>query len=61
MTMTKELLQEAVTKMPDEFPLDELMEKLILRQNFDEGRRQYREGQYYTHEEMKQRFARWLK
>lgn len=59
--MTRELLQEAVTKMPDEFSLDELMEKLILLQSFEEGRRQYREGQYYTHEEMKQQFAKWLK
>ena len=46
MIMTKELLQEAVTKMPDEFSLDELMEKLILPQSLEEGRRQYREGQY---------------
>ena len=61
MTMTKELLQETVTKMPDEFSLDELIEKLILLQSFEEGRRQYREGQYHTQEEMKQRFAKWLK
>lgn len=61
MTMTKELLQEAVTKMPSEFSIDELMEKLILLQSFEEGRRQYREGQYYTQEEMKQRLAKWLK
>ena len=61
MTMTKELLQEAVTKMPSEFSIDELMEKLILLQSFEEGRRQYREGQYYTQEEMKQKLAKWLK
>lgn len=61
MTMTKELLQEAVTKMPDEFSIDELMEKLILLQSFEEGRRQYRAGQSYTQEEMKQQFAKWLR
>ena len=42
--MTKTLVSEAVREMPDEFSIDDLVEKLILIQSFEEGRQQYQTG-----------------
>jgi hypothetical protein len=36
--MTKSLLNKAVKEMPNEFSIDDLIEKLILIQSFEEGR-----------------------
>lgn len=39
--MTKFLLNEAMKEMPNEFSIDDLIEKLILVQSFKEGRQEY--------------------
>lgn len=59
--MTKEKLQEALEELPNEFTLDELMERLILLQSFEQGQQQYRDGQTLTHEEVGKRLEKWLK
>ena len=59
--MTKEIIREALDELPNEFTLDELMERLILLQSFEQGKQQYREGQTLTHEEVGQRLDKWLK
>lgn len=59
--MTKTLIQTALNEMPEEFSLDDLMERLILLQSFEQGRRQYAEGKTLTHEEVGQRLEKWLR
>lgn len=59
--MTKFLLNEAVKEMPNEFSIDDLIEKLILVQSFEEGRQQYQAGKVFTHQEVGQKLEKWLK
>jgi predicted transcriptional regulator len=53
--MTKTLVSEAVSEMPDEFSIDDLVEKLMLIQSFEEGRQQYQTGKVFTHQEVGQK------
>jgi predicted transcriptional regulator len=59
--MKKSQLLETLQAMPDEFPVDELIEKLIVLQKIEEGQKQVRAGQVYTEEEAKKRLEKWLK
>ena len=47
--------------MPEEFSIDDLIEKLILIQSFEEGKKQYQTGKFFTHQEVGQKLGKWLK
>ncbi|MCJ8167579.1 hypothetical protein MKJ04_22240 [Pontibacter sp. E15-1] len=47
--------------MPEEFSVDELMERLIILQKIEEGQQQIQAGQFYTEEEAKKKLEKWLK
>jgi hypothetical protein len=59
--MTKETVQKMVDALPDEVTIDDIVERLMLIESFAEGRKQYAEGKFYTQDEMKERFAQWVK
>ena len=59
--MTKILVNEVVKAMPEEFSIDDLIEKLILIQSFEEGKKQYQTGKFFTHQEVGQKLGKWLK
>ena len=59
--MTKILVSEAVREMPDEFSIDDLVEKLMLIQSFEEGRQQYQTGKVFTHQEVSQKLEKLLR
>ena len=59
--MTKLLINEAVKEMPDEFSMDDFIEKLILLQSFEEGRQEYKTGNTFTHHEVGQKLEKWLR
>ncbi len=59
--MTKLLINEAVKEMPDEFSIDDFIEKLILLQSFEEGRQEYKEGNTFTHQQVGQKLEKWLR
>jgi hypothetical protein len=59
--MTKILLNEAIKELPNEFSIDDLIEKLILVQSFEQGRQQYQAGKTFTHQEVGQKLEKWLK
>jgi predicted transcriptional regulator len=59
--MTKETVQKMVDALPDEVTIDDIVERLMLIESFEEGRRQYEAGNYVTHEEMKTHLDKWLK
>lgn len=59
--MKKTQLLETIQDMPEEFSLDELMERLLILQKIEEGQQQIRVGQFYTEEEAKKKLEKWLK
>jgi len=47
--------------MPQEFELDELIERLIVLEKIEKGRKDVVSGQSYSHEEAKGKLDKWLK
>jgi hypothetical protein len=59
--MKKTQLLETIQDMPEEFSVDELMERLMILQKIEEGQQQIQAGQFYTEEEAKKKLEKWLK
>ena len=59
--MTKEAVQKVVDALPDEVTIDDIVERLMLIQSFDEGRKQYEAGNFVTHEAVGKRLEKWLR
>ena len=57
--INKELVYASLNNLPDEFELDELIEKLIFLQKVKKGLNQIGKGKVKTHEEVEQMVARW--
>ena len=56
--MTKTVVQESLATMPDEFPVEALIERLLFIQNVQEGLEQSERGETVSIEEVKQRLRR---
>ena len=57
--MTKSTLAEALSDLPDEFSIDELIERLLIIEKVENGRRQYEEGKILTSDEVHRRMDSW--
>lgn len=54
---TKELVLEAIKDLPDNSPIGDVMERLLLLAKIERGIEQADAGKTIPHEEVKQRFA----
>ncbi len=59
--MKKTQLLETIQDMPEEFAVDELIERLLILQKIEEGQQQIQAGQFYTEEEPKKKLEKCLK
>jgi predicted transcriptional regulator len=59
--MKKTQILETLQGMPDEFSVDELIERLMVLHKIEEGQRQVQQGKIYTEEEAKKKLEKWLK
>jgi hypothetical protein len=59
--MTKTTLEAALPNFPNEFSIDEIVERLILIEKIENGRKQYAEGKTLTSEEVKLKMQEWSK
>jgi predicted transcriptional regulator len=57
---TRDAVIELIRQLPVEATIPEIMDQLYVRQKIEEGLRQLDAGQGVSHEEAKQRLARWL-
>jgi hypothetical protein len=57
---TKEMVLRAVRELPDDATLDEILDAILLRLKVRRGRQQIQRGETLTHEEVRERLARWL-
>lgn len=53
--MTKAAVQESLEKLPDEFPVEALIERMLFIQNVQEGLLQSERGETVPLDEVKQR------
>lgn len=59
--LTKEKVMDAINKFPDEFSLDELVDRMILLEKIDEGIRQSKTGQVVSENQLDEEMKQWLK
>ncbi|HFA50113.1 MAG TPA: hypothetical protein ENJ95_13975 [Bacteroidetes bacterium] len=59
--LTKEMVYTSLKEMPDEFELDEFIERLVFVQKIKKGLKQIGEGKVKSHEEVKKMVAAWRK
>jgi predicted transcriptional regulator len=58
--LTKKALLKSVKELPEEFTIDELMERLVVLQKIERGLKEMAEGKGLTTEQARKRLARWL-
>ena len=58
--ITKKTLMRTLENLPDEFSLDDLLDRIILLQKIDIGMEQSQAGQTRTTEQAKVKLKKWL-
>lgn len=56
--MTKEKVLDSLEAMPDEFPLEDLLERLVFVQKVEEGLKQSEQGETRPIDEVRQRLRK---
>ncbi|MCB9247014.1 MAG: hypothetical protein H6606_11375 [Flavobacteriales bacterium] len=59
--LTKEKIQKQLADMPDEFSLEELIDRLILLDKIEQGLEDSLTGRTISHEDMKKEIDSWFK
>jgi predicted transcriptional regulator len=59
--MKKTAVLNTLNELPQEFQLDELLERLIVIDKIDAGLKEVKEGKVVSHEAAKKAIAKWLK
>ncbi|MDQ2773208.1 MAG: hypothetical protein M3Y54_22210 [Bacteroidota bacterium] len=57
--MTKKIVLQAISKLPDNFSLDVMIERLVFIEKVEEGFAQLDRGEWKTHEEVKEMVKAW--
>jgi len=58
--LTKEKLLQTIKEMPDQFSIDELIDKVILLQKVELGLEQSKNNQVHSTAEAKKQLKKWL-
>lgn len=58
--LTKEAVNKQIKELPDEFTLDELIEKLMIIDKVNRGLRDVEEGRTVSETELDKRMAKWF-
>ena len=58
--MRKSAVIESISKLPDEFSMDEIIERFVIIEKIEKGRQQVKAGQINTEEQAKARLDKWL-
>ena len=61
MSQEKHEIIELIRRLPDDVTTADIMEELYFKQQVDRGLQDVAEGRTLSHEELKQRVARWRK
>ena len=59
--ITKSKLKEQIENFPDEFSIDELVERLILVEKIDNGNQQSENGEIVSESDLDKDIERWFK
>lgn len=58
--LTREILRDQIDKLPEEFSVDQLFERLILVNKIEKGIKDSKEGNVFTEDEIEAEFQKWF-
>ena len=58
--MIKSTVIESINKLPDEFSIDEIIERLIIIEKIEKGRQDVKDGKVNTEDQAKAKLSKWL-
>lgn len=58
--MRKSIVIESISNLPDEFSIDEIIERLIVIEKIERGRQQIKDGKVNSEEQAKTKLSKWL-
>lgn len=58
--LTKELVNSQIKEMPEEFTLDELIERLIIVEKVSRSLKEVEQGKTISEEELDKKMAKWF-
>ncbi len=58
--MRKSAVLDSISNLPDEFSIDEIIERLIIIEKIDKGRQDVNDGKINTEEQAKEKLSKWL-
>ncbi len=58
--MRKAAVIESISKLPDEFSIEEIIERLIIIEKIEKGRQDVKDGKVNTEEQAKSKLSKWL-
>ena len=58
--MKKSAVIESISKLPDEVTIDEIVERLIVIEKIEKGRKEVQDGKVNTEEQAKAKLSKWL-
>jgi len=61
MAKEKENILEMIKSLPNDVGVEEIIEAIYVRQKIQKGLKDSDEGRLFTHEEAKERLAKWLR
>ncbi len=59
--LTKELVNASMESLPDQFTLDEIMQRLYVLHKIEKAREKSKQGKTVSTKEAKKKLAKWLK
>lgn len=61
MATEKENIIEMIKSLPKDISMEDIIEAIYVRQKIEKGLNDSEEGRLFTHEQAKERLAKWLK
>lgn len=58
--MRKSIVIESINKLPDEFSIDEIIERLIIIEKIEKGQQEVKDGKTNTEDQAKAKLSKWL-
>ncbi len=59
--LTKEKVLSTISKLPESFSLDDLVERMIILEKIEKGRKDSDEGNVISEKELEEKMEEWLK
>lgn len=58
--MKKSTVIESINQLPDEFSIDDIIERLIIIEKIEKGRQEVKDGKVNSEEQAKAKLSKWL-